>query len=291
MALVTKLMCERLAVGEDRIAFIPITTSGDRIQDRALADAGGKGLFSKELDEALLDGRIDCAVHSMKDLPAVLPDGIALAAAPAREDKRDAFVSLIAKTIGDLPQGAVVGTSSVRRQAQLLHARRDLKVTLLRGNVDTRLRKLAEGEADATFLAFAGLKRLGLEDKAASLIDPTEAPPAACQGALAITTREADAETFAPLDDLRVRIEISAERAFLAALDGSCRTPLGAYCEIANGELAFTGELLRHDGSARWRAQGLISPGADPAADAAALGQRLGAELRAIADREDLRAP
>ncbi len=167
-----------LGVDESAFEIVPIVTSGDRIQDRRLIEAGGKGLFTKELDDALLDGRIDFAVHSLKDLPTRLPDGIVLACVPEREDPRDAFVSLKAKTLADLPAGANVGTASLRRQAQVLFARHDLHVSTLRGNVDTRLAKLEAGEFDATFLALAGLKRLGLEDRAASLVDPFEV--AAC---------------------------------------------------------------------------------------------------------------
>src|SRR5262249_14599034 len=187
----TGLICAALAkhlrIGPGELEITPLTTSGDRIQDRTLIEAGGKGLFTKELDEALRDGRIDLAIHSLKDLPTILPGDIALACVPEREDPRDAFVSHAASTLQELPAGANVGTASLRRQAQVLFARPDLGVVVMRGNVDTRLRKLEAGEADATFLALAGLKRLGLEGRAASLVDPEKAPPAACQGAIAIT--------------------------------------------------------------------------------------------------------
>ncbi|MGE0829029.1 MAG: hydroxymethylbilane synthase [Hyphomonadaceae bacterium] len=287
VALLRARMAAIFEIAPERIEFLPITTSGDRIQDRSLVESGGKGLFTKELDEALLDGRIDLALHSMKDLPAELPASLALAAVPAREDCRDAFISKAFASFADLPDGAVLGTASVRRGAQALRAKQGrLRVELLRGNVETRLRKLDEGHVQATFLAYAGLKRLGLEAHARALLDPREMPPAACQGALAVTTRADDAQRFASLDDSRARIETSAERAFLAALDGSCRTPLGALSKLENGKLAFLGEVLRPDGSESWRKEETIDLGADPRAAAAALGARIGAELRAIGVRE-----
>jgi len=254
VALVTQAMARTYAIDAARIEFIHVTTSGDRIQDRALIEAGGKGLFTKELDEALFDGRIDLALHSMKDVPIALPDGLVIAAVPEREDPRDAFVSLRAKTLSDLPQGAKLGTASVRRQAQALHARPDLHCELLRGNVETRLKKLEAGEVDATFLALAGLKRLGLERHAASLVDPEAMPPAACQGALAIVTRAENADRYAPLSDERAVIETSAERAFLAVLDGSCRTPIAAWARAEMNNFRFIGETLTTDGARRWRA-------------------------------------
>jgi hydroxymethylbilane synthase len=270
-------------LGADPAAFeiVPITTSGDQIQDRRLIEAGGKGLFTKELDEALLEGRIDLAIHSLKDLPTALPDGIALACVPEREDPRDAFVSVKAKTLAELPVGAVVGTASLRRQAQVLFARRDLSVVTLRGNVDTRLRKLEAGEADATFLALAGLKRLGLEARAASLVDPYMTPPAACQGALAITARDGDArvrDALAGFEDADARAEVEAERAFLRALDGSCRTPIAALARVQGDQLSFVGETLTPDGTQRWRRESAISSTAQ--ADARALGAELAGQIR-----------
>ncbi|MBI3437225.1 MAG: hydroxymethylbilane synthase, partial [Proteobacteria bacterium] len=239
----TELTCATLAkhlgVGSSDLEIIPITTSGDRIQDRVLIEAGGKGLFTKELDEALRDNRIDLGIHSLKDLPTLLPDDIALACVPEREDPRDAFVSHAARSLEDLPAGANVGTASLRRQAQVLFARPDLGVVVMRGNVDTRLRKLEAGEADATFLALAGLKRLGMESRATSLVDPYDTPPAACQGALAITSRADDKrvrEFLHGFENAAARLEIEAERAFLAALDGSCRTPIAALARCTNGE-------------------------------------------------------
>lgn len=276
-------LAAKLGLNDDAFEIVPIVTSGDRIQDRTLIEAGGKGLFTKELDEALFDGRIDLAVHSLKDLPTLLPDGIALACVPEREDPRDAFVSLKARTLADLPAGAIVGTASLRRQAQVLFARRDLKVSVLRGNVDTRLAKLEAGDADATFLALAGLKRMGLESGAASLVDPQETPPAACQGAIAITARRDDArvlEALGQCENKDARVEVEAERAFLDALDGSCRTPIGALARVSGSQMSFIGETLKPDGTRRWRREAAIELGADPIAAARKLGYDLGHEIR-----------
>jgi hydroxymethylbilane synthase len=259
-------------------------TSGDRLKDQKLQDAGGKGLFTKELDEALLDRRIDAAVHSMKDLPTRLPDGIVLAAVPSREDPRDAFISHKAKSLTALPQGAVVGTASLRRQAQALNLRPDLKIVILRGSVETRLKKLEAGEMDATFLALAGLKRLGLEKHATSLVDPEEMPSAPGQGALAITCRAGDEKIIALLTKISVfasEIVIAAERGFLEALDGSCRTPIGALARIDCGRLFLLGEVLSPDGAQHWRRQDSIALGGK--SEAAALGRGLGAAIRAEA--------
>lgn len=275
-------LAAKLGLSEDAFEIVPIVTSGDRIQDSRLIDAGGKGLFTKELDEALLDRRIDLAVHSLKDLPTRLPEGIVLACVPEREDPRDAFVSLKAKTLADLPTGATIGTASLRRQAQVLFARRDVKVATLRGNVDTRLAKLGAGEADATYLALAGLKRLGLENRASSLVDPDESPPAACQGAIAITTRADDArvrDALSKCEDLSARLEIEAERAFLDVLDGSCRTAIGALARVVDKQLHLVGEVLRPDGSQRWRRRESITLTEDAFAQAIALGEKLGGEI------------
>lgn len=276
-------LAAKLGLAESAFEITPIVTSGDRIQDRKLIEAGGKGLFTKELDEALLDGRINLAIHSLKDLPTRLPEGIVLACVPEREDPRDAFVSLKAKTLAELPAGATVGTASLRRQAQVLFARRDLRVSVLRGNVDTRLKKLEAGEADATYLALAGLKRLGLESRAASLVDPQDTPPAACQGAIAITARADDARVRDPLaqcEDANARIEIEAERAFLDALDGSCRTPIAALARVRDTQLSFIGETLTPDGAQRWRRSATIALGSEAIAQARALGAKLGHEIR-----------
>ncbi len=276
-------LAAHLGVAADALEIVPITTSGDAIQDRRLIEAGGKGLFTKELDEALLDNRIDIAVHSLKDLPTRLPESIALACVPEREDPRDAFVSALAKTLNELPAGANVGTASLRRQAQTLFERPDLGVVTLRGNVDTRLKKLETGDADATFLAFAGLKRLGLEARAASLVDPERMPPAACQGALAITARSDDARVHGMLsgyENTAARVEIEAERAFLDALDGSCRTPIAALARVSGVNLSFIGEVLTPDGAARWRRSEAITLNDDAHEAARALGRRLGHEIR-----------
>ncbi len=279
-------IAQHMGVDTERLDIVTIVTSGDSIQDRRLIEFGGKGLFTKELDEALLEGRIDLAIHSLKDLPTRLPSELILACVPEREDPRDAFVSLQARSLSDLPSGANVGTASLRRQAQVLFARPDLGVVTLRGNVDTRLRKLEAGEADATFLAIAGLKRLGLAARAASLVDPHDMAPAACQGALALTARNDDTATLASLEGLEsadARVEIEAERAFLGALDGSCRTAIGALARKHAHALSFIGEALTPDGSARWRRVETISLGPDACADARALGDRLGREIRAEA--------
>lgn len=274
-------LAEAHAIDAEAISITPITTSGDRQQEGRLIEAGGKGLFTKELDEALLDGRIDVAVHSLKDLPTRLPEALSLACVPVREDPRDAFVSLRAKSLAELPAGAIVGTASLRRQAQVLHKRPDLKVVTLRGNVDTRLRKLEAGDADATFLALAGLKRLGLEARASSLVDPRETPPAACQGALALTARSDDSRTreiLARIENADARTEIEAERAFLEALDGSCRTPIAALARRDGAHLRFIGEALTPNGAQCWRREAEITLTSD--VDARALGLRLGGEIR-----------
>ena len=273
----SRLVAGMLGLGEDAIQTF--MTSGDVIQGR-LQDAGGKGLFTKELDEALLDGRIDFAVHSMKDLPTKLPPGIVLAAVPSREDPRDGFIALKAKALADLPEGATIGTASLRRQAQTLHLRPDLKVELLRGRVETRLAKIESGAFDATYLALAGLKRLGLAQHAANIVDVDTMPPAPAQGALAITARYGDTATLAALKKLDIEeynIATAAERAFLAALDGSCRTPIAALARIEGSRLNFLGEVLTPDGKHRWRRNG---DSAATMAEAVALGAKLGTEIR-----------
>ncbi len=229
-----------------------IRTTGDRIQDRPLAEAGGKGLFAKEIEEALVDGRIDLAVHSSKDMPTFLPDGLVLTAFLKREDARDAFVSHKARTLAELTRDAVVGTSSPRRQALVRRMRPDLQVVDLRGNVETRLRKLDEGIADATLLALAGLKRLGLGNAAATVFELDEFLPAVGQGAIGIETRMDDAKTRAllgPINDPDTATALAAERAFLAALDGSCRTPIAGHATIAAGRVNFRGMIVKPDGS------------------------------------------
>jgi hydroxymethylbilane synthase len=229
--------------------IVVLKTSGDRIQDRSLADAGGKGLFVKELEDALLGDRIDLAVHSMKDVPVALPPGLAIAALLPREDPRDVFVSTTAKSLQDLPQGARVGTSSVRRAAQVRRTRPDLDCVLLRGNVDTRLAKLDAGEMDAMLLALAGLKRLGLEHRATQMLDFL---PALAQGAIGIEIREDDARTraaVAPLNDPQTEAALACERAFQEALGGSCRSPMAGLARVQDDRVVFDGEVLAPDGS------------------------------------------
>ena len=265
-------------LGEDAVEIVKIVTTGDRRQGVKLGEIGGKGLFTKEVEEALLEDRIDLAVHSMKDMPTVLPDGLEIATLLPREDVRDAFLSPRFGGIGDLPPGAVVGTASLRRQAQLLHRRPDLRVVLFRGNVQTRLRKLEEGEADATFLAMAGLNRLGMADAATTILDPDEMLPALAQGAIGIETRRDDdavRAALAPLHCAMCGMRLAAERAFLAALDGSCRTPIAGLAEIAGERLTFRGEVLRPDGSER---HGIRREGS--LADAAEMGREAGEELK-----------
>jgi hydroxymethylbilane synthase len=289
--MVAGLLARSCGTSEADFPLQSFVTSGDRLKEQRLQDAGGKGLFTKELDEALLDRRIDAAVHSMKDLPTQLPDGLVLAAVPEREDPRDAFISHKAKSLKDLPQGAVIGTASLRRQAQALHLRPDLKIVMLRGSVETRLKKLDDGSIDATFLALAGLTRLGLTGHVTALIDSADMLPAPGQGALAITCREEDTETRALLAKISVpasEMRVAAERGFLEALDGSCRTPIGALATLESGTLFFAGEILSPDGRLHWRREDGIT--ANDAADAAALGRKLGAAIRAEAGEEFIQA-
>lgn len=265
----------------DRIAIEVIQTTGDMILNRPLAEIGGKGLFTKELDDSMLDGRIDLAVHSMKDVPTVLPDGIVLPCVLPREDVRDAFISHKAKTINDLPQGAVVGTASLRRGAQILNRRPDLQVVNFRGNVQSRLRKLGEGVVDATLLAMAGLNRLGMAEHVASALAPEEMLPAVAQGAIGITCRADDQAALAYLAALNCRetmIRITAERALLATLDGSCRTPIAALAEIDGPMLRLRGLIISPDGRTihATSRQGRLE-------DAWAMGADAGKELLAVA--------
>ena len=267
---------------EEACPLVVITTTGDRIQDRRLLEIGGKALFTKEIEEALLDGRIDAAIHSMKDVPAEAPPGLAIAAIPEREDPRDAFVSTHYASIADLPKGARLGTASLRRQAQALHVRPDLEIFMLRGNVDTRLAKLAAGEADAILLAASGLNRLGLGHVPRGFIDPIEAPPAPGQGALAIQTRVEDANA-AWVQALRCEattLTVAAERGALTALEGSCRTPVGAHARLNGRRLSLIVEALSPDGVHRFRREGEADLGADAEADARDLGLRLGEAVR-----------
>jgi hydroxymethylbilane synthase len=264
-----------------------IATTGDRVQDRALAEIGGKGLFAKEIHEALAAKRIDFAVHSLKDLETELPPGIALACTLKREDARDVLILPEGKTDFDptdpysaLPPGAVIGSSSVRRQAQLKHARPDLNFTLFRGNVGSRLKKIDAGEVAATLLAFAGLRRLGLEHRASLPLSTDLMVPSACQGIVGITIRSEDTELHAMLagiEDPEAKAVATAERALLAALDGSCRTPIGGYARLqADGSLHLTGLVARADGSFL-----LQRTSTGPKADAEAMGRELGLSLKA----------
>ncbi len=255
-----------------------IRTTGDRIQDRPLAEAGGKGLFAKEIEEALIERRIDLAVHSSKDMPTFLPDGLVLTVFLKREDARDAFISRKALTLHELPHGAVVGTSSPRRQAMVRRLRSDLRVVDLRGNVETRLRKIDDGAADATLLALAGLKRLGLTGAAAAVFSLDEFLPAVGQGAIGIETRAGDAKTralLAPIGDADTAIALQCERAFLAALDGSCRTPIAGHATIANGQVSFRGLIIKPDGS-----EAFETTRNGPVGDAERLGDDAGRELK-----------
>jgi hydroxymethylbilane synthase len=266
---------------QESFAIEAISTSGDRIQDRPLSEAGGKGLFTKEIEEALLAGRIDLAVHSSKDMPTRLPDGLELSVFLPREDPRDAFIGREAKRIADLPQGATVGSSSLRRQALMLRLRPDLKLVLFRGNVPTRLRKLAEGQVDGTLLAYAGLKRLALAHAATELLPLEDFPPAPGQGAICVETRAGDervAAVVAPLDDADTAAALACERAFLAVLDGSCRTPIAGYAKVEAGRLSFAGMILRPDGR---EAHAIARDGS--ATDAAAIGRDAGEAVRAKA--------
>ena len=245
-------LTEALDVTEDSFEIVVISTSGDRILDRPLKEVGGKGLFTKEIEQEMLDGKIDIAVHSMKDMPVEQPDGLMLGCYLPREDVRDAFVSSHFNNVSDLPIGSKVGTSSLRRKAQLKFFRPDLEVVEFRGNVQTRLKKLSDGVASCTFLAMAGLNRLGLADVAQSAINPSEMLPAIAQGAIGIEWREADKKTADILKKIHheeTAQQINAERAFLAELDGSCQTPIAGLATIEGSSLKLTGQVLRTDGS------------------------------------------
>lgn len=269
---------------EEAFEIVAISTSGDRIQDRPLSLAGGKGLFTKELEEAIYAGEVDFAVHSSKDMPTQLPDGLELSAFLPREDVRDAFIGRAARKIMDLPEGAVVGSSSLRRQALIRRMRPDLEVVMFRGNVQTRLRKLDEGVAEGTILAHAGLRRLGLADIITDLMPVDQFPPAPGQGAICIESRIGDARVRDMLDAIDHKPTgqaLACERAFLAALDGSCRTPIAGYAEIEGDRLSFSGLILTPDGT-KWheaKAEGC-------AADGAEIGRKAGEEVRARAGEQ-----
>jgi hydroxymethylbilane synthase len=262
---------------ETAFQIVVIKVTGDAVQDRPLSQIGGKGLFTREIEEALLEGGIDIAVHSMKDMPVQQPSGLTLDCYLPREDVRDAFVSLAPGGLADLPQGATVGTSSLRRRAQLQARRPDLTIVEFRGNVQTRLRKLSEGVAQATFLAMAGLNRLAMTEVPRIPIDPSEMLPAVAQGAIGIERRTDDARAEAMLDAIHhgpTGERLAAERAFLAALDGSCQTPIGGLAELTGTSLRLRGEILKTDGT-------LVLNDEDraPISDGAALGRDMAARL------------
>jgi hydroxymethylbilane synthase len=265
--------------------LVTITTTGDRVKDRPLAEIGGnKGLFAKELEDALLRGSIDLAVHSLKDLPVEIPNGLRIVATPRRDDPADAFLSNIADRLHDLPKGARLGTSSVRRTAQIARRRPDLEIVPLRGNVDTRIAKLDSGQVDGMVLALAGLKRLNLKERATEILDPEEWLPALAQGALAIEMREQHTNCKAvsgALHDAPSGIALACERAFQAALDGSCRSPIAGLAKIENDHLRFRGEVLAPDGSASEEIVFTMMLRSDPEREAAQAGREAGLELRA----------
>jgi len=271
-----------------RVELVSIRTSGDHLATAHLADVGGKGLFVKEIDEALRDGRVDLGVHSLKDLPAERPKGLVLAAFPPREDPRDVLVAAVAAGIDSLAPGARVGTSSLRRRVQLLARRPDLEAAPIRGNVDTRLRKLRQGEFDALLLAAAGLRRLGLLDATATALDPDEMLPAVGQGTLGVEAREEDAEIqrlVEPLTDAETRTAALAERAFLEAIGGSCTTPLAAYARRTEAGLRLDAFLATPDGAHVLRDGDIGDPKAPEA-----LGRRLAERLLAAGAAEIIRA-
>ena len=280
----TALVRDRLVAAHPDLAaqgaveIVTIRTTGDRVQDRRLAEIGGKGLFTKEIDQALIDGQVDLAVHSLKDVETWLPEGLEIACVLARDDPRDVFLSQKAPSLAALPRGACIGTASLRRQAQLLRRRPDLKVEPIRGNVNTRMRKLADGEVDAIVLALCGLQRLGRAEAATEILSRDVMLPAVGQGALAIECRAGDEALrglLEPLHDPGSAACVTAERAMLAALDGSCRTPIAGLAELDGNRLTLEGLLLKPDGSAEIRARATGSIG-----DAEALGTELGGELR-----------
>ncbi len=289
LALVQAGIVRDLLAREGRDSEIVIVkTSGDRIQDRPLADAGGKGLFTKELEEALFAGEADIAVHSMKDVPTHLPDGLELGAFLPREDPRDVLVSGKSHTLSSLPPSAIVGTSSVRRRAQLLRARKDVEAVTLRGNVDTRLSKVESGAFAAAILALAGLKRLGLQDRAATILDSDVWLPSPAQGAIGIELRKDDAyakDAVAKLNHEPTAIALACERAFLAALDGSCRTPIAALATLEGQSLKFRGEVLAPDGSDFVETSFARRLGPSPLEDASRWGREAGSALHPRAAR------
>lgn len=280
-----RLMAAHGCSSED-IAIEVFSTRGDEILNRPLAEIGGKGLFTEELEAALLGGRVDIAVHSSKDMPTELPDGLAMEVFLPREDPRDAFISRDGATLATLAAGSVVGTASLRRAALVKRVRPDLQTQIIRGNVQTRLQKLADGAVDATLLALAGLLRLGISPEHMSLLDPIEFPPALAQGAIGIETRRDDGRVMAllaPIHDADTGDTVACERAFLRALDGSCKTPIAGHARLSGNQILLSGMVLREDGSAfhSIHAEGARS-------DAIALGARTGAALKAQAGADFL---
>ena len=274
-------LCQAFDLDESAFEIIVIKTTGDKVLDRPLKEIGGKGLFTREIEEDMLSGKIDIAVHSMKDMPVLQPVGLLLETYLPREDVRDAFVSDTFDGIADLPAGTVVGTSSLRRKAQLQNKRPDLKVVEFRGNVQTRLKKLADGVASCTFLAMAGLNRLDMAHVAKSAVAVEDMLPAVAQGAIGIERRESDLNTAGLLEaihDTPTGQRLSAERAFLKELDGSCETPIAGLAELQGGQIHLRGEVLRPDGS-----EAINDQGRAPIEDAAALGQELAQKLLAKA--------
>ncbi|UPA24193.1 hydroxymethylbilane synthase [Shinella oryzae] len=268
-------------LAEDMFEIVVLSTKGDRITDRSLALIGGKGLFTEEIEAQLTSGELDFAVHSSKDMPTKLPEGLHLSAFLPREDIRDAFIGRTAKRLLDLPQGATVGSASLRRQALIRRLRPDLNVIVFRGQVDTRLGKLAAGEADATLLAYAGLKRLGKTDVPTELLDPVSFPPAPAQGAICIESRIGDDRIgglLSAIDDRTTHAAVACERGFLATLDGSCRTPIAGYATVEGDHIRFRGMILTPDGS---RFHEIETSG--PVSDAASLGADAGEAIRAKA--------
>lgn len=268
---------------EEAFTVVVIKTTGDRVLDRPLKEIGGKGLFTREIEEAMLAGEIDLAVHSMKDMPVLQPEGLVLDTYLPREDPRDAFVSLRFAQLSDLPQGTVLGSSSLRRRAQMAHRRPDLKLVEFRGNVQTRLRKLEDRVADVTFLAMAGLNRLGMADVARSALEVSDMLPAVAQGAIGIERRADDSRAAALLEaihDIPTAQVLVAERAYLAALDGSCETPIAGLAVLEGGSVKLTGEILRPDGS-----EVLGDSATAPVEDAAAMGEALARGLRSRAPK------
>ncbi len=280
--------CSRLSkaygLPEEAFEIVVISTSGDRIQDRPLSEVGGKGLFTKEIEDALLSGAIDVAVHSSKDMPTILPDGLILAAFLEREDPRDAFIGRTVKNLFDLPHGATVGSSSLRRQAQIRRIRPDLNIVMFRGNVPTRLKKVADGLVDGTILALAGLKRLGLDGAVTEILPVDSFLPAPGQGAICIECREDDPGAqamLAAIGHAGTTAALICERAFLRILDGDCRTPLAGHARVENGLMQFSGQILTPDGliSHVIEDQGL-------AIDADRIGQRAAQAIREAAGPE-----